>query len=182
MAFWNNASVEPKRTHRFLVQFTLPDGSSSQIYARTATKPAFEIGQTEHKFLGQTYYYPGSISWSDVTISFVDSLSPDMDDQLTAILIGSGWVDPNAISTTENVDQGGTINKFDATNAVGEVLLKDLDGDGTTVGTYRLNNAWVKSISYSTLDYASEDLLTVDVVFRYDWANYYRGEQQVGGV
>ena len=38
------------------------------------------------------------------------------------------------------------------------------------------------NIKMLNLDYGSEDLLTVDVVFRYDWANYYRGEQQVGGV
>ena len=178
MAFWNNINVEPKRTHRFLVQFNLPNGTSTQIYARTATKPAFEIGQTDHKFLGQTYYYPGSITWTDVTLQFVNSLDPDMDDQLMSILVGSGWVSPNDVSQTRNVDNAGTINKFDSASAVGSVLIKELNGDGATVGTYLLNNAWVKQISYSTLDYGSEDLMTADVVFRYDWAQYYRGERR----
>lgn len=180
MPFWNNATVEPKRTHRFLVQFDLPNGTSSQIFARTATKPGYEIGETEHKFLGSTYYYPGAVTWSEVTVQFINAADPDFDDQLQAILIASGYVSPDNVSTTRNVDNGGTVSKFDAVSALGDVLIKEINGAGATLGTYVLNNAWIKQVSYSTLDYGSEDLLTVDVVFRYDWARYYRGERRLG--
>ena len=76
MAFWNNATLEPKRAHRFLLQFDLPGGITTQIYARRVSKPAFDVGQSEHKFLGSTYYYPGAVTWSDVSCTLVDAAIP----------------------------------------------------------------------------------------------------------
>jgi len=170
--FWNNAAMEPKRSHRFLIQFDLLGDGTSQIYGRKVTKPAYEIGQSEHKFLGQTYYFPGAVTWNDVTATLVDAAVPNFDEILAALLRASGYVDPDGISTTGNVDVANTVNKLDAVSQLGSVLIKELDGDGSVLGTYQLNNAWVKAVTYGDLDYSSEDLLTVDVVFRYDWATY----------
>jgi hypothetical protein len=35
---------------------------------------------------------------------------------------------------------------------------------------WRLNQAWIKEVKPSALDYDSEDLSTIDIVLRYDWA------------
>ncbi len=172
MAFWNNAAVEPKRAHRFLVEFNLPGGTTTQIYARKVTKPAYDVGQSEHKFLGQTYYYPGAITWNDVGLTLVNSATPDFDLLLQILLENAGYVNPDGVSNTGNVDDASTINKADAVGAIGMVLIKELNGDGTPIGQYQLNNAWVKGIAYGDLDYGSEELLTVDVTLRYDWATY----------
>lgn len=178
--FWNNAAMEPKRSHRFLIQFDLLGLGTSQIYGRKVSKPSFEIGQSEHKFLGQTYYYPGAVSWADVTATLVNAATPDFDAILQALLRSAGYVDPDEISRTGNVDEAGTLNKFDAVTSLGSVLIKELDGDGRTLGTYQLQNAWIKSISFGELDYSSEDLLTVDLVFRYDWATYKKSSAAAG--
>jgi len=84
-------------------------------------------------------------------------------------------VDPNDVSTTGNVDNGGTISKATAVDALGSVLIKELDGDGEVMGHWILNNAWARSISFGDLDYSSEELMTVDVTLRYDWAQYKSG-------
>jgi len=183
--FWNNASAIPKRSHRFLLEFDISPGVSTQIYARKAGKPSFEIGQTEHKFLGQTYYYPGAITWGDVSITLVNSATPDFDLAVQTLLKASGWESPDIVSNTGNVDRGGTINKIDGTAALGSVIIKEIEGQGDilgpiTIGHWLLENAWVKSVSFSDLDYASEDLMTVDVTFRYDWAKYGSGEPILG--
>jgi hypothetical protein len=174
--FWNNAAMEPKRAHRFLVEFNLPGpagGTTTQIYARKVTKPAYDIGQSEHKFLGQTYYYPGAITWNDVGITLINSATPDFDLLLQVLLENAGYVNPDGVSNAPSgVTDASTVNKFDATNAIGRVLIKELNGDGGTIGEYELNNAWVKGIAYGDLDYGSEELLTVDVTLRYDWATY----------
>tara|TARA_Y100000296_G_C5100216_1_gene219545 strand:- start:349 stop:900 length:552 start_codon:yes stop_codon:yes gene_type:complete len=179
--FWNNAAMEPKRSHRFLLQFDLlGDNGTSQIYARKVNKPAFEIGQSEHKFLGQTYYFPGAVTWNDVSATLVNAATPDFDAILQALLRAGGYVDPNDISGTGNVDNGATLNKIDAVEALGSVRIYELDGDGNNLGHYELNNAWVKAISYGDLDYSSEDLLTVDITFRYDWATYSKSSTAAG--
>ena len=173
MAFWSNANIEPKRSHRFLFEFTLPDGTTSQVYARNVSKPSFDIGQSEHKFLGQTYYYPSAISWSDVSCTLVNSMTPDFDALMHILLATSGYVSPDNVSTTPStVTDGGTISKGAAVDALGRVMIKELDGDGTTIGEYVLNNAWVKSASFGDLDYGSEELQTISLTLRYDWASY----------
>ena len=173
MAFWSNANIEPKRSHRFLFEFTLPNGTTSQVYARNVGKPSFDIGQSEHKFLGQTYYYPSAISWSDVSAVLVNSMRPDFDELMHMLLANSGYVSPDNVSNTGNsVSNAGTISKAAAVDALREVLIKELDGDGNTIGEYTLNNAWVKSVSFGDLDYGSEELQTISLTLRYDWASY----------
>ena len=175
--FWDNPAAEPKRAHRFLVDFTLPSGDSTQIFARTFIKPAYTIGVTEHQFLDKTFYYPGRVTWNETTVSFVDSLDPDMDFQLQAILLNAGYVPPNEVVNGSGVDvyngNARTVNKLASVRALGAaVRVTELDSEGQPRGTYKLNNPFITSVSYGTLDYASEDLLTVDVNLRYDWATY----------
>ena len=75
MAFWNEAASEPRRAHRFLLNLPLlgAGGLAEQGYteylAKTVTKPSYTIGETEHKFLGNTYYYPGAVTWDAVTVT-----------------------------------------------------------------------------------------------------------------
>jgi|TARA_R110000824_G_scaffold16935_1_gene69484 hypothetical protein len=178
--FWNNAAMEPKRSHRFLLQFDLLDQGTSQIYARKVNKPAFEVGQSEHKFLGQTYHFPGAVTWNDVSATLVNAATPDFDAVLQGLLRAGGYVSPDDVSRTGNVDNAGTLNKIDAVDALGSVLIYELDGDGRNLGFYELNNAWVKAIAYGDLDYSSEDLLTVDITFRYDWATYSKSHGSAG--
>lgn len=179
--FWNNATAIPKRSHRFLLEFEIIPGVTTQIFARKASKPAFEIGQTEHKFLGQTYYYPGAITWTPVSVTLVNSATPDFDLAVQSLLQASGWESPDVISNggMGAVDRGATINKIDASAALGGgIFIKEIAGtpgeDGLTdvLGTWELQNPWVKAVSFSDLDYSSEDLMTVDITFQYDWATY----------
>jgi len=171
--FWSSATTEPKRSHRFLVSFELPSGTNSEIYARTFTKPAYTIGVTEHQFLDKTFYYPGRVTWNEITMQFVNSLVPDMDFELQAILELSGFQLPNLIASGGSVQNAVTVNKAAAVAALGQaVKVSELDGEGQIIGSYKLNNPFVTSVSYGTLDYATEDLLTVDINLRYDWAVY----------
>ena len=175
--FWTNVASEPKRSHRFLVSFDLPSGTSSQFLARTFTKPAYTVGATEHQFLDKTYYYPGRVTWNEVTVGMVNGADPDLDLELQSILLLSGYVLPDQIAEGSAVGNAGTPNKADAVNALGNgVIVSELDGKGLIIGSYKLNNPFVTSVSYGTLDYGSEDLLSVDIGFRYDWAVYTIGQ------
>lgn len=173
--FWSSATQEPKRAHRFLVDFSLPSGTSTQIFARTFQKPAYTIGVTEHQFLDKTFYYPGRVTWNEITMQFVNSLDPDMDLELQTILLLSGYQLPDDVATGGAIN-GATVNKQNAVGALGGgVRVSELDGNGLTIGTYDIHNPFLTSVSYGTLDYSSEDLLTVDLTMRYDWATYILG-------
>ena len=66
---------DPKRKFRFTVNFNgiaAAQGGGQLWYAKTVSKPSFQIAAAEHKYLNHTFYYPGSVTWNDVVITLVD--------------------------------------------------------------------------------------------------------------
>tara|TARA_R100000388_G_C7238714_1_gene159720 strand:- start:519 stop:1178 length:660 start_codon:yes stop_codon:yes gene_type:complete len=171
--FWSNAALEPKRQFRFLLQL-----SPIESYVITkVNRPSFDVGEAEHKFINHTFYYPGRVTWQDVTFTLVDSVMPDTTGILMKMLMASGYRFPN------NQDQAQrTISKVEAVSAVGSCLIHVLghgdtsatvDGAATSseiLETWTLKNPWIKSVNMGDLDYGSDDILSMDVTLKYDWA------------
>ena len=179
--FWNIASSEPKRQHRWLVNMSL-GGEFESYLCKSVTKPSFEVSETEHKFLGNTYYYPGSLTWNEITLTIVNSINPDGQSLLLKALEKSGYLFPPSQNTAQSGDKVGTINKVDATgqDALGSVVILEMDGNGDKVGTWTLHNAFIKSATFGDLDYESDDLLNIEIGMRYDWAQYDAVKQPAG--
>ncbi len=189
MPFWTSALSEPKRQHRFLV--TLPvlksvDGEFSfeQYLAKAVTKPSYDISETPHQFLGNTYYYPGTVTWNTIELTIVNSVNPDGNALLMDALTQSGYLRPD---TQEDVFFNpavapGTVNKYDATRNLGDVVIQELNGQGGLVGTWDLKNSFITSATFGDLDYAGDDLLNIVIGMRYDWANYRVGEAVAAAV
>tara|TARA_Y100001938_G_C8099888_1_gene440885 strand:- start:2071 stop:2661 length:591 start_codon:yes stop_codon:yes gene_type:complete len=177
MSFWTNSSVIPKRNFRFLIQFAAygkigaagGDGQDSNDilwFAKNAKLPSVSFSDTEHNFLDNKYYYPGRATWEEVTMTLVDPASPDATKRTMQLLEDSGYVVKKASN-----EAARTISKNKATNSgVGSIKISILDDEGNALEVWTLNNAFVKSVSFSDLDYANEDLRTIDMSIRYDWA------------
>ena len=101
-----------------------------------------------------------------MTATIVDSGEPDGIGMVLNAVMNSGYTVPG--------DAGdlGTIDKSLATSALGSVLIKQIDSDGVPVSEWALKNAWIKDFSVPELSYESDDLTTVDIIFKYDWAEY----------
>ncbi len=171
--FWAQASVEPKRQYKFIVM--IPNLKGSQFYATKAGRPGVKIGETPHKYLNHTFYYPGVAGWEPVTISFVDpGGTQDMTKQLYDSLLNMGYVLP----TSPNDMQRRTITKKSATDAFSQVQIQTLgsaavvtpDTNTEIAETWTLKNAWPTDIKWGELDYSGDGMVTLDVTFRYDWA------------
>ena len=184
MAFWNVVESEPKRAHRWLLNIpnlVSHDGDAyAQYLAKSITKPAFTISETEHKFLGNTFYYPGAVTWDPVTATIVNSLSPNGDKLLFEALYKMGYFDPNdqegAIFQIPQQNLGpGTVNKLSAAGPEGVfngLEIIEINGMGARVGTWELKNAWLTNAKFGDLDYGAEDLLNIELTIRYDYAIY----------
>ena len=99
-----------------------------------------------------------------------------MDAELQSVLALSGYVFPDDVSSGTSVVRAGTPNKPDAVAAIGNgVMVSELDGSGLVIGSYKLQNPFITSVSFGNLDYGSEELLSVDLNVRYDWAVYVIG-------
>ena len=175
MPFWTEAhdatTKDPKRKFRFQVSFnniTDPNGNGAVLwYAKTVSKPSFQIASTEHKYLNHTFYYPGAVSWQDVSLSLVDPVNPDMTLTLSRILEQSGYVIPgNAIDPASLA----SISKGQAVNALGEVTIIQLDALGSEIERWTLWNAYISEVKFGDLEYGSDELVQLDLVLKYDWA------------
>ena len=167
--FWSTPDVEPKRNFRFQVQITgLTGGNDVLWWAKTVTTPAFDVSEVEHNFLDNKFYFPGRVSWNEVSLTLVDPISIDAVEQTNQLILSSGYVIPAGVPA--NAAQKSTISKKGATAAIGKVTITILQADGTAVETWTLNNPFIKSAKYGDLDYSSDDLRTVEMTLRYDWA------------
>jgi hypothetical protein len=179
MAFWNQASSEPKRQHRFLVNFSelkTSDGNTFQEYlAKTVKTPSFSINAVTHRFLGNEYHYPGTVSWEEVTVQIVNSVFPDGNEMLYSALQQSGYLTPDQVATEIDGGSVGTVNKANSQAQLGQVYIRELDGEGQEVGKWTLRNAWLTSVSFGDLDYAGDEILNIDIGIKYDWADYETG-------
>lgn len=183
MAFWNLAASEPRRQHRFLLNFpnlTTLAGGDLRYLAKTVTKPSYTISETEHKFLGNTYYYPGAVTWDTISATLVNAVDPDGNELLYKALYHAGYFDPgdqDAFFGGGGEENGpgpgpGTPNKADALATLGAVLITEINGSGQEIGTWRLNNPFITNAKFGDLDYSGEELLNIELTIRYDWATY----------
>jgi hypothetical protein len=179
MPFWstnfgdpaNTELKDPKRQFRFTVEFqgiqsSVGGGGAVLWYAKSVTKPTFQIAATEHKYLNHTFKYPGSVTWQDVTVTLVDPVNPDMTATLSDIVVQSGYAPPGG------VDEAGltTISKAKSAGALGTVIITQIDAEGKPLETWTLWNSFITEVKYGDLAYGNDELSEMTVALKYDWA------------
>jgi|TARA_Y100000296_G_scaffold56258_1_gene64549 hypothetical protein len=180
--FWAAPSTDPKRAYRWLLY--LNGGADVALPNWVITKvsqPSFEVSEKEHQFINHKFYYPGRVTWTDVKFTLVDPISPDATQQLQNVLTKSGYIYPDKQLIQNMTD---TISKKRAISVTPKVKIQligahddvrpggDAFGQAPKLGSWVLENAWVKSVTFSELSYESEELVNAEVTLRYDWAVY----------
>jgi hypothetical protein len=161
MAFWSIANA-PIRQFRFLISNTSDEAESVWYWAKSVSKPSFEISSTEHQLLNHKFKYPGILSWNDITMTLVDTGGKTK--QLMDQLITNGYNYPDKFETTEGISKTSTTDYLD------ELTIQQLDGEGVAIETWRLKGAFIKSTNFGDLDYGSDELVTLQLTISYDWA------------
>jgi hypothetical protein len=169
MAFWKSADLEPKRAFRFLVRVGGLSDGSGQFYAKSVTKPAVTVGATPHKFLNHTFYYPGQVTWNECTITLIDPTNPDATHDLLQILRRSGYQIPNSVLNREELS---TLSKAESVRSLDGITIDGLNTEGIPLERWRLNNPFITNVSFNDYSYESEELASITVTIRYDWASY----------
>tara|TARA_B100000676_G_C17795505_1_gene689349 strand:+ start:44 stop:625 length:582 start_codon:yes stop_codon:yes gene_type:complete len=171
--FWTSPNKDPKRAYRFIVDLASGEGVTGFVngatwYASKADKPKFSVTETAHKYINHTFHYPGRVEWENVTITLVDPTEPSAAAATAEILEKSGYQIPGSAAAAEATT---TINKSDATNALGNVTITQIGENPTDeLEKWTLRNAWIQQANFSQLDYESDELSTIELVIRYDWA------------
>lgn len=177
MAFWgtnlDSGMRDPKRKFRFKVSIgDLGGGSGIVWYAKTVNKPTMNIsGDTTHKFMGHTFNFPGSVSWDEIEITLVDPAEEneggvDAAAELLKVIENSGYRFPKA------PDQLETISKGKATEALGAVVISQLDASGKTIEEWTLHNPFITKVSFNDLSYEDDGLSEINLGIKFDWATF----------
>lgn len=162
--FWNKATLEPKRKFRWLLYWT----GVPQFIIKSVKKPSYSVATTQHQYLNYEFYYPGRVTWQDITITLVDPVQPDSTASLYRMLENSGYVIPS------KYEQGiaRTVSKSQMVSALGnEIALVQLDSGGTNeIEKWIIKNPLITSVDFDTVDYSSDEMLNISVTIKYDYA------------
>jgi len=169
--FWNIASVEPKRSFKFLLYFN----GMPQFVAKAVTKPSFQITTTPHNFLQHQFNFPGKVTWQPITITIVDPIQPDSAQSLYNILKNSGYVLPDDVPSD---DGKRTLSKQDMVSQLGNRIQIDQIGPGGAQDIkerWHLNNPLITSVTFGDLSYENDAILNITISITYDWADLNEG-------
>ena len=160
MTFWSANNVEPTRQYRF----TISDGSGVWWWAKSCDKPSFDIDSQEHKLINHKFKYPSVVTWNDVKITIVDT--GEKVDYLYKALKGSGY---NVYG--DGIEGLQKIRAIDSFRAGGDLRIHQIDSDGKILEEWELKNPWISSVVFGSLDYNSDELVSLDLTVKYDWAD-----------
>lgn len=177
MAFWSDTQVaDPKRQHRWIVDISAPEVKGYiQYVCKSVAKPKMTVGETEHKFINHTFYYPGGVTYEPITITMVDPANPSSTQALYDLIQVSGYRLPNQIQNFSPQDGPGnldvsTISKRKGVGALLGCKISQMNGDGQLIEEITLNNAWIKSVDFGgDLSYENEDLVEISLELRFDF-------------
>ena len=185
---WSDPTLEPKRTHRFIL--SIGGLSGREFSVKKVNKPSFTIAETPHKFMNWTFWYPGKVEWDPITITMVDpGGGKDNTEGIMAMLYGSGFLNPDTAPT------GGlesTVSKHKAVEQLGgngeSIYIKQLM-PSTTKGasdvvkeTWKLYGAWVQKAVFGELNYDNDTMVEINLTIRYDWATFHKGDTGAAAV
>ena len=171
-SFWSSTTAKPKRNYTYRATI----GGGEAFWVKAVTLPSFDVSNTEIHHFDNRYYFPGRVTWNPVSFTMVDPIAEDIAAQVSGFLAGSGY---NVPSTHDGKSE--TVNRAKAITAMGIVKIEVYDpaatgGAGKTiVETWTLNNVFIESAKYGDLAYDNDELKTIELTVRYDYATHDEG-------
>jgi hypothetical protein len=190
MGFWTDNTTEPKRNFRWRVTMSNISnypGVDNQVvwWAKTVDTPSYTVTDVTHSFFDNEYKFPGRVQWQDVAMTLVDPISPNAVYITNQIILSSGYTIKPLTGVGGNAFQPGgqaaannnnistnprSLTKSGSNAAVGTMVIDIFSGNGVVVESWQMNNPFITSVKFSTLDYTNDDMRTIDLTWKYDWA------------
>jgi len=160
MSFWTEASSEPKRNFRFKL---LDGNQTTWWWAKSVDKPSFDISNSEYQLINHKFKYPGIATWKPISLIVADV--GDVINLLVDELRELGYVDPSSENPMEGLAKS---NK----GFIEGLSIQQLNADGEPVESWTVKGAFMTSLSFSRLDYGSDDITEITIEVAYDYATF----------
>lgn len=173
MAFWSDTvQSEPRRNFKFLLTVAANGNSIPVWVVKGVNLPEISVEEATHKFLNHTFYFPGTVSYNEITFTIVDSINDNISQNILANFVNSGYNTPRDV----NAAGDSLMTKAASVNSLGSVRIDHLgsgeDGETGKISFF-LTNAWIKKITFGqSLAYDSEDLSEISMTLRYDFFEF----------
>lgn len=164
MTFWDNIgknALDPKRNYRF----RLKDGESTTWWwAKSVDKPSFDVSSNEYQLINHKFKFPGIVTWKPITIVVADI--EDVSNVLINELQDFGYSDPSGTLMT------GLEKVLDDSTIANNLVIEQLDSNGDPLETWKLKGAFISNLSFSKLDYSSDEISEITIEIAYDFATF----------
>ena len=145
-------SFEPKMANRFIMFI---EGIPAYLI-KAASRPDISNGVVTIDHINVKRYVKGRSEWQPVTITLYDAVVP------SAAQATMEWVRLHNESVTGRDGYSDFYKKDITFNSLGPV--------GDKVEEWTLKGAFIESANFSDMDYSGEELATVEMTLRYDYA------------
>jgi hypothetical protein len=108
-------------------------------------------------------------------MSLVDPVTPNAAQLTNDIILKAGFKIKTINDLSDNTLSTMSKNKS-VNNGTISVIVTILNSEGKMIEEWTLQNAWLKGASFSDLSYDNDDLRTIDLTWRYDWAECAHGD------
>lgn len=184
MSFWTENNFEPKRAFRFKMNLGYGEYEESipYFYLKNAKKPSFEVATTTHKVAGREFNFPGSIKWLDTTVTLIDDTQNNVLKKLVSVVQQSNY--PDIIQGQTSFAPDGTVKFISKekssksltgikqTGARSFFTVEQLDAEGRIIEAWNMYNPFIYKMEQSDVDYDKEDINTITLTIKYDWAAF----------
>ena len=171
MPFWNNTKVQPKLSFKWVAYIgrQSPELDVKSYTVRSFQKPSFSIASSEYIWLNDVGYRPGVLSWNPIEINLTDGEGDEENNTrvLYNMLLRSGY------QTKYTQKPKSAIEKAKSNFALGDTLiLAQINENGDLLETWRLQKPFLESVNFGQANYAAEEIMTLTLTVRYDYAEW----------
>ena len=151
--FWQNAyQWEPKKAHQFVM---LIDGIPAYL-VKASAKPSFANGEVALDHINVQRYIKGRTVWNTIGITLYDAIVPS---GAQAVM---EWMRLHHESATGRDGYSSMYKK--------DVKLHQLSPLGEIIEEWTLKGTFITDSNFGSLDWGTEDAVSIEVTLRYDWA------------
>lgn len=148
-------TYEPLRKNRFLFRFP-SDLGIQEWWVASGNRPQIEQGETEIQFMNTSTWVLGRYKWQNLQITLRDPIGPSASQAVME------WVRLHSESVTGRQGYAAGYKR--------NIELEMLDPTGVTVSKWILVNAFLTTVNFGQLDYGQDELATIELTIRYDYA------------
>ena len=146
---------EPLRKNRFIFRFP-SDLGIQEWWLSSASRPTITQNETKIPFLNTETYVVGRYNWETIQVTLRDPIGPSASQAVME------WIRLHSESVTGRQGYAAGYKR--------DVELEMLDPTGVVVSKWILKNTMCTVANFGDLDYNSDDLSTIQITLRFDYA------------